>query len=368
MQVLVTLATYRKSRTAYALKEILENENIDCFFNITHDAEQHVDQFRVQVRGEDVEKAVKVLMGIRERYGRDIEEIEPVSDSRRIMVPTDFSAVSENACRYTIHLSEKIGAEIKVLHVFENPVNDEHIKKQMATFEEYVTETIGYAEDRSKTAMLEFIGKLKQYMGNRQIGNVRIHSSITMGSLVPTIREAGEIYKPNLIVFGIPGTEENSRQVFSGLADEFIRSLEVPLFAIPAQYSPGAFTKVNILYATDFNENDHTSLNRLLDIMEPFDKRITCIHIDTEHNPSKKERMDELNGFLKEHYPSHEIQCRLIEQEDYIKGIREFADTNRMDLLSLTTRKRGIFEKLFRPNLVKQVLQEANLPVLIFPS
>ena len=102
--------------------------------------------------------------------------------------------------------------------------------------------------------------------------------------------------------------------------------------------------------------------------MEPFDKRITCIHIDTAHNPAKKERMVELNAFLKEDYRLHEINCQLIEDEDVYHGIKDFADRNSINLLSFTIQKRGIFDKLFKPNLFKKILQEANLPILIFPS
>jgi hypothetical protein len=102
--------------------------------------------------------------------------------------------------------------------------------------------------------------------------------------------------------------------------------------------------------------------------MELFDKQVTCIHIDTAHNPAKNERMDELNLQLIKEYSQHDIKCYLIEDEDVYLGIKDFTDRNQINLLSFTVHKRGIFEKLFKPNLFKEILQESNLPILLFPS
>lgn len=66
--------------------------------------------------------------------------------------------------------------------------------------------------------------------------------------------------------------------------------------------------------------------------------------------------MDELNEMLSKEYGQHEIRCRLIEDEDVYHGISEFAKMNNINLLSLTTQKRGIFEKLFKPNLAARSL------------
>jgi len=152
------------------------------------------------------------------------------------------------------------------------------------------------------------------------------------------------------------------------LANSIISGLEVPVYAIPGPCSPEDFQQIKILYATDFNERDHNSLERLLRIMEPFEKQVTCIHIDTEHNPAKIERMNELNTQLKNEYSQHHIQCQLIEDEDVYLGMKDFASRNQIKLLSFTVHKRRIFEKLFKANFFKRILQESNLPILLFPS
>ena len=58
MPTLVTLATYEQSKTACFLKEKFERANIDCFFAIVSTAEGDWDEVRIQVKEEDVERAV----------------------------------------------------------------------------------------------------------------------------------------------------------------------------------------------------------------------------------------------------------------------------------------------------------------------
>jgi nucleotide-binding universal stress UspA family protein len=367
MPALVTLATYEQSRTACFLKEKFENENIDCFFAIISTNDGEWEEVRVQVKEYDVERAVKVMLRIKEEHGMDIEDIEPAEIQKKIIVPTDFSKGSEYACHYAIHLAQIMNAEIKLLHAYPDPVSDLRIKES-ATYMDYLNSTIKETEKRAKGGIVDFTYKMKAYMDLQNISDVRIHSTLGMGHIIDHIKGVSKKYKPDLIVLGTSGRREDSRSVFIGLANSIISGLDVPVYAIPGACSPEDFEQVRILYATDFNESDNHSLERLLKIVEPFNKQVTCIHIDTEHNPAKIERMEELNTQLKVDYAAHDIQCQLIEDDDMYHGIKDFAIRNQINLLSFTVHKRRIFEKLFKPNFFKRILQESNLPILLFPS
>ena len=133
MHNLITIATYRQSKTAYFLKENLEKNGIDCFLGFISGTGQESHGIMIRVKGEDVEKAIRIMMDLKEKFGADIEKMEPASHIRRIIVPTDFSKGSENACHYAIHLAQILKAEIKILHVYEHPVDDAKVKYS-ATF------------------------------------------------------------------------------------------------------------------------------------------------------------------------------------------------------------------------------------------
>jgi nucleotide-binding universal stress UspA family protein len=307
------------------------------------------------------------MLRIQAEYGTDIERIKEGRTSRKIIVPTDFSEGSEHACRYAIHLAHKIQAEIKLLHVYEDPVTDLSIKES-ATYLKYLQSAIRETEKKANTALVAFNRKMKTYMKIQKIRNVRIHSSIVKGATVAKIKSISVVYKPDLIVLGTIGRKEDSKSVFSGLAQLLIKGLNIPVYAIPGPVSPDDFSLIRVLYATDFNEKDHHSLEQLLKILEPFKKKISCIHIDTTQNRAKVGRMEELNHQLKTDYPQQDIKCYLFDDLDVFHGIKEYADQNQINLLSFTVHKKGVFEKLFKPNLFKKILQESNVPILIFPS
>ena len=181
METLVTLASYKHSKTAYFLKENLENENIDCFFAFTSISLQNSDEVQVQVKEEDVERAIRIMLGIKEKYGKDIETLEPDHHVRKIIVPTDFSKGSENACYYAVHLAQKLQAEIKILHVYENPIGDVHVK-ETATFEVFSTNLFLETEKKAKAKIVAITQRIKEYMITRGIHDVKVHSSTIMGT------------------------------------------------------------------------------------------------------------------------------------------------------------------------------------------
>ncbi|MDX2432204.1 MAG: universal stress protein [Bacteroides sp.] len=367
MSTLVTIAKDEQSHTAYFLKEELENETIDCFFEISCDDRGDWEIIRVQVDKENVERAIQIMFHLKEKYGMDIEKIKPRKRPRKILVPTDFSKGSEYSCQYAIHLAQKMNAEIKILHVYEYPFS-EMGRTESATYMEFMRTTMKESETNAKQGVIDFTLKMKAYMSSEKIEGVKIHSSTAIGNLVGSIKGISHTYKPDLIVLGTIGRSENSKIMLAGLANAIINGLEIPLYAIPGPCYPEDFDNLKVLYATDFNEKDNKYLEHLLEILKPFKKQISCVHIDTEHNPAKKERMFELNLQLNEAYDEQDLNCRLIEDEDVFHGLKVFVVNNKVNLLSFTVHKRRLFKKLFRSNLFKKILQESSLPILIFPA
>ena len=74
MKTLVTIATYERSETASFLKEKLEEERIDCYFVLLGRVEDKTNFIKLQVDAEDVAASIRIMMHIRDEYGKDIEE------------------------------------------------------------------------------------------------------------------------------------------------------------------------------------------------------------------------------------------------------------------------------------------------------
>ncbi|MDX9696647.1 MAG: DUF2007 domain-containing protein, partial [Bacteroidales bacterium] len=121
---LITIAIHNYAR-AEILRTRLESEGIECYLkniNLIHSTISG--GVKVQVSSRDLEKALRIVEKVSENWRDEYqdEQTETNQGVQRILVPIDFSDYSVNACRYAIGLAEKLNAEIKLMHVYYNPV------------------------------------------------------------------------------------------------------------------------------------------------------------------------------------------------------------------------------------------------------
>ena len=215
--------------------------------------------------------------------------------------------------------------------------------------------------------MLEFSNNLKKHIPVENLLKVKIHYSLLKGRPENVIVNISERYKPDLIIMGPKGKGEKKGAFIGSVTTKVIEHTKFPVLTIPKSATYQMLGLINIMYATDFNEVDNTSLNKLLDIVSPFDTKIHCIHIDIENDPLKQGKVDELNQFLKKEYSKYNIQCKLFESSDVIKGFEDFIGKNNIDWISFSNPRRTLFYKIFHPNKLKKMVSTSKIPMLVFP-
>jgi hypothetical protein len=124
---------------------------------------------------------------------------------------------------------------------------------------------------------------------------------------------------------------------------------------------------MKVMYATDFYEEDHSSLNKLIDILDPFEKKIYCVHIDVDDDPSQEQKVEELNTMLEKKYSDQNIRCELFESKSIAQGFNDFVAINNIDVISFSKMKRSAFYKMFHPGHLSKLVSIEKVPVLIIP-
>ena len=160
---LITIAIHNYAR-AEILRTKLESEGIECYLkniNLIHSAISG--GVKVRVNSKDLEKALRIVEKVSEHF-RD-EYLDELNIStrgvQRILVPIDFSDYSVNACRYAIGLAEKLNAEIKLMHVYYNPVVNSMPLTDTYYYQVNMDEVIREIEVKAKSNMEEFYKDLK---------------------------------------------------------------------------------------------------------------------------------------------------------------------------------------------------------------
>lgn len=366
---LITIAVHNYAR-AEILRTRLESEGVECYLkniNLIHSVVSG--GVKVQVSSRDLEKALRIVEKVSENWRDEYQEETDDTNQgvQRILVPIDFSDYSVNACRYAIGLAEKLNAEIKLMHVYYNPVVNSMPLTDTYYYQVNMDEIIREIEVRAKISMEKFYNDLREKIEKEGIQGVKIDYALVRGIASEEIIAESEQYKPEVIIIGTRGQGERENDLIGSVTAKIIEETKVPVLVIPEDAIYQGIATINIMYTTAFDDSDYYALKKLISILSPFEFRLYCVHIGThDSNIWDRVKMDSLKEKLHEHYSDYEIHCSIIEDKDFLAGMQEFIREKYIDIISMVTHKRGIITKLLNPSLARKVLFHTNIPFLVF--
>ena len=116
---LVTLAilTYTK---AQILKNVLENEGIETYIHNVNQIQPVISSgVRLRIKESDLPRALKITESsvwlAESIVGEKTPKVEDDNDSKKILIPVDFSNYSIKACEFGFNLAKAYGAEVLCL-------------------------------------------------------------------------------------------------------------------------------------------------------------------------------------------------------------------------------------------------------------
>lgn len=140
-----------------------------------------------------------------------------------ILVPTDFSAGSEEALHYAYDLAVDLGATLHIVHVLENPF------APGAFMEMYSPPPAEYFVDMERRSE----DKLRTLLTPEQ--KARVHAVLSTRLGVPgseILDRLGEDPKIDLVVMATHGRGGVARLVMGSVTDKIIRSAPCPVLTI----------------------------------------------------------------------------------------------------------------------------------------
>jgi len=171
-----------------------------------------------------------------------------------------------------------------------------------------------------------------------------------------------------VIIMGTRGADRKAADLIGSVTAEVMEGSKVPVMAIPENFEfQGMGEMKKMLYATDFQEADFKTLQKLENLLKPLEMNITCAHVSSkEHSQWDEVRMTGLKEHIKKNYSEEKVQCDLIEHEDLFVGIESYVNSNKINMLAFTRRKRNLISRIINPNLAKKMLFHSTTPLLVF--
>jgi nucleotide-binding universal stress UspA family protein len=363
---LVTIVTLPYSK-AQILKMRLEAEKIECVLEEINLAEgSGASTFRVKILEKDIEAALPVLenlLGIKPYR----EEVKTDKKERNILVPIDFSLHSEKACKMAVNIAEKLKSKIILMHCYINPVIHSIPFSDIYAYDSSLLTKMEYSEENANTEFQKFVTKVSGEVGKDKWKSLSPEYIIKSGYPEDDILAFASKNHTQLIVMG-SGGKNAPYGTLGSIAADVMYNATIPVMIVPEdtpEKTSGNFS--HVLYATNFDEKDFASLDKLMQILKPFDIKLNCVHVgQPKADGWDMARLEGMKDVLHEKYKKIEFSCHLIVGKDILESLEKFIGENEVDIISLTTHKRNMLTRLFNPSLAKRMIFHTRTPLLVF--
>jgi len=365
---LVTLAIHTEEK-ARILTDLLQSQGIPV-------TEEKVDSevpgaptgIRLRIKESDLSRALNVVES-RNLFSYSEPETYRTDDGRkRILVPVDFSDYSIKACRIAFNLAKEIHAKVKILHVYFNP----YYPTALPMAEAFAYQGKEEAEfqnilDKVNKDMKHLCNTIDEKIASGEFPSVNYSYVLKEGLPEEEIVSFAKDYKPALLVMGTRGKDQKGADLIGSVTAEVIEMTSIPLLAIPEKTRFYDFKQVkNISFLTNFSQRDLNSFAVMMEFFKEYNVNVHLTHI--ENKKTDKWSVIQLEGirsYFEKLYPTITIDYKMISGEDSISVLEEFVDASHIDMIALTTAKRNVFTRMFKPSVSRKMLFHSDTPLFV---
>ncbi len=210
--------------------------------------------------------------------------------------------------------------------------------------------------------------KLKKYVDevSKEISKpVFTGISVEIGTAVTVIDELVSSNKADMVI--LEGQQNESFWMQTSTNMDVINTVECPIWIIPngAIYRPFS----EIVYATDYKEEDVTNLKKLISLFPHLMPNITALHITDNVDFEDKVKKAGFVEMLQSKTSYKQLTVKAVyksKHDELIPLLNDIAVNNNADLLVMLKENKSFFERIFTSNYTKELLKTTQLPVLVF--
>ncbi len=272
---------------------------------------------------------------------------------KKILFPTDFSETANNAFLYALNLAENQEAELYVLHAFQYPMISGGVD---ANILQNVYDTI---ELNNFENLKDHIPSLRKIAEDNGFGDVDMRFLVKEGMVTYVLPEVIESEKIDFVVMGTTGNTGFDKVLFGSNTMNAIRNLKIPVLSVPHKYEYKGINSIG--FTTIFEDKDRKALDYLTEMAYRYKAKIHCMHVSKDGNYD----IPTLNHW-KEYYKNEPVDFSIYTADESVDAVLEFIKDEKIDLLTVVSRNKGFFEKLFSPSFTKKILSQNAVPLFVF--
>lgn len=274
---------------------------------------------------------------------------------KKILVPTDFSDLANNALTEAIKIAKKSGAEIILLSVVE----------EGSTGSVKITGELMKKDVQENIYFIKLVEKTKEQLGNLidQHNEVTIYPEMRMGNPFHSIVDVVNECDVDFIVMGTRGASGLEELVIGSNTEKVVRHAKCPVLSV---HDKPADNYSDIIFATSFDDSESGLIQLLKEFQRRYNSNIHMVWVNTPNN-FERDKLTKIR--MRQFIEKHNIEnCSVniyndITEED---GIISFAEEKNADMIAMITHGRTGFAHLIAGSIAEDVVNHTKRPVLTY--
>ncbi|TRX62089.1 universal stress protein [Fulvivirga sp. M361] len=279
---------------------------------------------------------------------------------KKILVPTDFSDLSEMTLKYAVKIADKINAEIYLVHFMDHPLG-----------RRFSTSSYGDESHQGEEQLftIQLVRKYHTTLGglasSYSHAKGEIHYEVFNQDFDGGVETYVEEKQIDLIIMGTTG-EETLEEFFTGNhTEQVIERVSCPIISI--KENPHNINSDLIVLGIDLkkdeNDNYAKAVAYLNDLSSGLGTTIEVVHVADagigDHSVLEAEvkKMADNYGLLN-------YNISVTENNDKERGLMAFALAKGAGLLAVLTHSEGGFFRVFSHSTSEELTKESDIPVL----
>jgi nucleotide-binding universal stress UspA family protein len=268
---------------------------------------------------------------------------------KKILVPTDFSPVADNAMQYAVEIAAIFESELYLYHAYSFDRFNYDLN--------YPEDEQPYAKEVKRKMHLTELKFKKKIVQN----GLFFRSIVEKGSILSLFQSKVKEHGISMIVMGTKGASGLEKVVFGSIAATALEMAKVPVLVIPPGHT--FHTPKHIVLAIDHKGSTGEVLSPLRKLALKFGAKVTLLNVNTNSGKQKYREVgiSGLDGVATT-YQGVPMSKSVNET------INEFTGKEDCDLLCMVRRDRGFFGSFFKKSTTKEQVYNSRVPLLVLPE
>ncbi|SDL91430.1 Nucleotide-binding universal stress protein, UspA family [Catalinimonas alkaloidigena] len=272
---------------------------------------------------------------------------------KKILVPLDFSAPSQQALHLAAQLARKASASLELMHVVELPPT-------------YAYGAYSLAQGNLLTDWEEQAGQMLDTLRqNPDYADLTLHTFVDIGTPTQRIVQRARQTHASLIVMGSKGCTGLDELLFGSVAERVVRFAPCPVLVSKALVDLADIRRV--VFVSDLMEEQSGVITALRDLLPFLGAELHVLYVVTPLDWVPSRVAEQRWNHFREQY-GLEAQFHFYFEESKESGIRHFMEDLKGDMLAMGTHgRRGLQRFLAGGSLAEQVVNHTHQVIWTCP-